>query len=37
MQRDISVAVRDFAGEVIAGAGQAFTKPLKMIIGNRHK
>lgn len=37
VQQDVLAAVRDFSGEVVAGMGQAFTKPLKMIIENGHE
>lgn len=30
VQREIPAAIRGFSGEVVAGEGKAFTKPLKM-------
>lgn len=37
VQKDVLAAVRDFAGDVMVGAGQVFTKPGNISIGDKHE
>lgn len=34
MRRDVPAADRNFNGEVVTGAGEAVSKPMKIIVGN---